>query len=232
MPKFGVIVYTAAPDAASSPQGAYVKVDGRECVLRSVELFVNGPDIAQVIVAVSPADAEAAKAKFGSHATIMGFRVAVAAGPTLRDQLRAAAEKLPEEVTHVIVHDAARVAVAAVDIDKLRDVAVERGAAALVAPLLSGTVIRIDESGTLTEPTPTRALRQLASPQAFDRKTFDELVATGLDAVLSRIAPVESSPLNVRVNGAGEAGLAKALIALLPKPKARASSNPFEEAQW
>lgn len=231
MSKFGVIVYTAAPDAASSPQGAFVKVDGRECVLRSVELFVNAPDVAQIVVAFSPADAEQAKQKFGSHALIMGFKVATG-GPALRDQLKAAAEKLPDDVTHVILHDAARVAVSAVDVERLLEGATKHDAVALVAPVLAGTLVRIDESGTLVEPASGKSLRQLATPQSFARKTFDELVAKGIDSVLSRIVPMESSPLNLRVNDARDAGLAKALIALLPKPKARASSNPFEEAQW
>ena len=231
MSKFGVIVYTAAPDASSSPQGAFVKVDGRECVLRSVELFVNQPDVAQIVVAFSPADADQAKQKFGSHALIMGFKVATG-GPSLRDQMKAAAEKLPDDVTHVIVHDAARVAVSAIDVERLFEGAAQRDAVALVAPVLSGTIVRVDESGTLVEATPGKALRQLATPQAFARTTFDEFVAKGIDAVMSRIVPMESSPLNLRVNDARDAGLAKALIALLPKPRARASSNPFEEAQW
>lgn len=231
MSKFGVIVFTAPPDAASSPLGAFVKVDGRECVLRSVELFVNAPDVAQIVIAVSPAEAEQAKGKFASHAMIMGFKLAVG-GPALRDQLKAAAEKLPADVTHVIVHDAARVAVAQADVERLFEAATKHDAVTLVAPVLAGSLVRVDESGTLVEPTPTKSLRQLATPQAFARKTFDELVAKGVDSVMSRLVPLESSPLNVRVNDARDAGLAKALIALLPKPKAKASSNPFDEAQW
>ncbi len=42
---------------------------------------------------------------------------------------------------------------------------------------------------------------------------------------------MNGSPLNVRLGGPGDAALAKALLALLPKPKVRAAS-PFEEAQW
>lgn len=231
MPKFGVIVHTAAPDASSSPQGAFVKVDGRECVLRSVELFVNQPDVSGIVVAFSPADADAAKQKFGSHLMIMGFKAATG-GPALRDQLKAAAEKLPADVTHIIIHDAARVAVSAIDVEKLLAAAVDHDAVVLVAPISAGTMVRLDESDTLSDPTPSRSWRQLATPQVYARKTFDELVAKGMDAVLSRVTPIESSPLNLRVDTAGDASLAKALIGLLPKPKAKVSSNPFDEAQW
>ena len=231
MSKFGVIVYTAAPDAASSPQGAFVKVDGRECLLRSVELFVNQPDVAQIVVAFSPADAESHKQKFGSHVAIMGFAVATG-GPLLRDQLRAAAAKLPDDVTHVIVHDAARVAVSPTDLDRLFDAAAMHDAVALVTTIPAATLVRLDESNTLSDPMPGRAFRQLATPQAFARATFDEMLLKGFDAILSRLTPLESSPCNVRVNGANEAGFAKAMIALLPRANSKASSNPFDEAQW
>jgi hypothetical protein len=34
------------------------------------------------------------------------------------------------------------------------------------------------------------------------------------------------------VGTGSDAGLAKALLGMLPKPKAKPLSNPFEEAQW
>lgn len=230
MPKFGVILFSAAPDATASPAGALVKVDGREAIMRGVELFVNQPDIAQIIVGFSPADAETAKTKFGSHLMIMGFKLATG-GPALRDQLKACAEKLPADVTHVVVHDGARVAVSPLDLEKLFEAASKHEAAALVTPI-AGTVVTLDEAGVLTNPTSGKSLRQLVWPQVYSKRVFDEILAKGFDSVLSRIAPVESSALNIRVNAASEAGLVKNMAQLLPKPKTKASNNPFDEAQW
>jgi 2-C-methyl-D-erythritol 4-phosphate cytidylyltransferase len=230
MAKFGVIVFCAAPDSNSSPSGALVKIDGREAVMRSVELFVNQPDVTQIVVGFSPADAENAKTKFGSHLMIMGFKLATG-GPQLRDQLKACAEKLPADVTHVVLHDAARVLVSSIDLDNLFQASTKHNAAALVAPV-SGTVVTLDESGTLSNPVSGRTLRQLAWPQVFSKKLFDEILAKGFDSVLSRITPIDSSGLNMRINAASEASLVKNLLALLPKPKAKASNNPFDEAQW
>jgi hypothetical protein len=34
------------------------------------------------------------------------------------------------------------------------------------------------------------------------------------------------------VSGGGDAGLVKQMISMLPKPKVKAPSSPFEEAQW
>ena len=230
MANFGVIVFTASPEAGASAQGAYVKVDGREALLRSVELFINRDNITQIVVGFTPADAEQAKAKFGSHLVILGFKAATG-GPSLRDQLKAAAEKLPADITHVILHDAARPAVSPLDVDKLLEAAESHKAVALVAPV-AGTTVRVDEAGTLNDPTPGKALRYLLWPQAFSRAVFDEIIAKGYDSVLSRIEPIDSSPLNLRVGSAADAGLLKAMISLLPKGKSKASTNPFDEAQW
>ena len=230
MPKFGVIVFCAAPDANSSPSGAMVKIDGREAVMRSVELFVNQPDVAQIVVGFLPADAETAKTKFASHLMIMGFKLATG-GPLLRDQLKACAEKLPADVTHVVLHDGARVLVSSIDVENLLSAAAKHDALALVAPV-PGTVVTLDESGTLSNPVSGKTLRQLAWPQAYSKKLFDEILAKGFDSVMSRIKPVESGALNLRINAATEASLVKNLLALLPKPKTKASNNPFDEAQW
>ncbi|HQY89439.1 MAG TPA: hypothetical protein PK402_12375, partial [Tepidisphaeraceae bacterium] len=66
----------------------------------------------------------------------------------------------------------------------------------------------------------------------FKRKVFEEVIKSGLGAVHSRLHLLDASPLSMRVNSAGDASLAKAHINLLPKPKTKASTNPFEEAQW
>jgi len=36
----------------------------------------------------------------------------------------------------------------------------------------------------------------------------------------------------VRLRGPGDASLVRAMLNLLPKPKIKGPSNPFEEAQW
>jgi hypothetical protein len=48
----------------------------------------------------------------------------------------------------------------------------------------------------------------------------------------SQFTLLKGSPLNVRVSGGGDAGLVKNMINMLPKPKAKPLSSPFEEAQW
>jgi hypothetical protein len=63
----------------------------------------------------------------------------------------------------------------------------------------------------------------------YDRKAFATLIAEKKEP--SPLTLIEGSPLNLRV-GDASAGTVKAMIGLLPKPKVKAPSNPFEEAQW
>jgi hypothetical protein len=43
---------------------------------------------------------------------------------------------------------------------------------------------------------------------------------------------VKGSSLNVRAGGPGEGSLIKTMLNMLPKPKIKPPSSPFEEAQW
>src|SRR4051794_1162109 len=55
MGAFSVIVATAAPPGMGAESaGAYVKIDGREALLRSVELFLNRDNIKQIQLVVQP----------------------------------------------------------------------------------------------------------------------------------------------------------------------------------
>ena len=51
MPVFTAVILTAAPAGmAAEAGGAFVKIDGREALLRSVELFLNRENVSQVIL--------------------------------------------------------------------------------------------------------------------------------------------------------------------------------------
>jgi hypothetical protein len=70
---------------------------------------------------------------------------------------------------------------------------------------------------------------QVLTPRIYDRAVFETLCAEQREP--SPLTLIEASPLNVRC-GEASAALVKAMVSLLPKPKVKASTNPFEEAQW
>ncbi len=229
-PKFAVLVLTAPPPGlAHEAGGAYVKVDGREALLRSVELFLSRPNVVQVQLAVLPADLARAKERYGAHLSFSGVKV-VGGGPRWADQLSAAATTVAAEATHVLVHDAARPVVPPADIDAVMAAAATHPAVGLSTPVRT-TVVEMDDGGQPVAYHPPPNFVHLLTPQAFDRPTFDALAKTRVETHPSKLTLVKGSPLNVRVGGPGDAGLAKAVLAIVPKPKVR-SSSPFEEAQW
>src|SRR3954463_4114011 len=115
MAVFSVLLVTAAPPGLPAEGGgAFVKIDGREALLRSVELFLNRENVKQVQLVVEPDALDEAKRKYGPT---LGFSAVKrrAGGVKWMEQLAAVADRIAEEATHVIVHDAARPAVPSSD---------------------------------------------------------------------------------------------------------------------
>jgi 2-C-methyl-D-erythritol 4-phosphate cytidylyltransferase len=231
MSTFSVILLTApSPDQAGEADGAYVKIDGRECLLRSVELFLNRENVKQILLAVGPERLDEVKHKFGAHLSFSGVKL-ISGGPLWLDQVAAAAAKVNADPTHVILHDAARPIVPFSDIDALMEAAAQRDVVGLCTPMRA-TLIETNEGGQPTAYHPANRFVQLQTPQCFSKSRFDEMAGTKQEMEASTVHLVQGSPLNIRVNHAGDAALAKTLLNLLPKPKKNPLTNPFEEAQW
>src|SRR3954468_1181427 len=105
---FSVLLLTAPPAGqAAEAGGPFVKIDGRESLLRAVELFLNRDNVKQILVAFPEDMMEEAKRKYGGHLSLFGVKL-LGGGPRWMDQLAAGAEKLSPDTSHVILHDAAR----------------------------------------------------------------------------------------------------------------------------
>lgn len=231
MADFSVLLLTAPPAGqAGDGGGAFTKVDGREALLRTAELFLNRANVKQILMAFNPEAIEEAKKKYGVHLGFSGVKL-VSGGPKWIDQFSAAAEKIADDATHVIVHDAARPATPYSDIDAVMEAAEKHPAVALVAPLRN-RLIEVDEGGGAMAYHPPGQFVQLLTPHAFSRAQFMELAKSRSEPHASQLHLVSGSGLNVRVGGSADAGLVKQMIAMLPRPKVKAPASPFEEAQW
>jgi 2-C-methyl-D-erythritol 4-phosphate cytidylyltransferase len=230
-PTFSVLVLTAAPTGlAAESGGAFLKIDGRESILRSVELFLNRDNVKQVQVVFTPEDAEEGKRKYGGHLGLFGVKV-LTGGPRWLDQAAAALDKLTPDATHVLLHDAARPAVAYSDIDALMEAAAKSEIVTLATPLRT-PVAEIDDGGNpLAFHAPTQYM-QLLTPQSFSLAAFKEMATSKKEPHASKFTLLKGSPLNVRVGGPGDERLVKTMLGMLPKPKVKGPMNPFEEAQW
>ena len=230
-PTFSVVIPTAAPTGLGAEAGgAFVKIDGREALLKSVELFLNRDNVKQISVVFMDDFLEEGRRKYGGHFGFSGVKV-IGGGPRWIDQLAAAADKLAPEATHVIVHDAARPAVAYTDIESLMESAAKHPIVSLVTPTRT-PLVEVDEGGNaLAYHAPTRFMN-LVTPQVFTKDKFLEVANGKNEPHASEVTLLKGSPLNVRIGGGGDASLVRAMINMLPKAKVKPASSPFEEAQW
>src|SRR3954451_12090198 len=123
MAVFSVLLVTAAPPGLPAEGGgAFVKIDGREALLRAVELFLNRENVKQVQLAVADDAMEEAKRKYGAYLSFSGVKLLSAGAKRLED-VAASADGLSPGSTPVTLHDAARPAVPYSDIDALMEAA-------------------------------------------------------------------------------------------------------------
>ncbi len=81
---------------------------GRAMLLRTVELFTKRDEVRSIVVAGPPDDLDDFRDRFGAQLGFHGVRI-VAGGRTERwETVRNALQAVPEDATHVAVHDAAR----------------------------------------------------------------------------------------------------------------------------
>src|SRR4051794_41326807 len=97
MGNFSVLLLTAPPAGGGGEAGgAFVKIDGRESLLKTVELFLNRENIKQLQIVFLPENLEEAKRKYAPHLSFSGVKV-LSGGPKWIDQIAAAGGKISEE---------------------------------------------------------------------------------------------------------------------------------------
>jgi 2-C-methyl-D-erythritol 4-phosphate cytidylyltransferase len=138
--------------------------------------------VADVLIVAAPADAidEASEQLAQVDAEIH----IVAGGEHRQESVANALRMVPEDVSIVLVHDAARPLVPIEVIQNVVD-AVRNGAKAVI-PVLSlvDTIKRVNNNGIAIETVDRNQLRRVQTPQGFDRATLDlayqnpEVVAT------------------------------------------------------
>lgn len=231
MASFSVVIVTAPPFfAGADPASSLIKVDGREALLRSVELFLNRDEIKQIQLIVPSEKLEEIKRRHGGHLGFSGVKLSAAAAKYTA-QAAAAVEKLSPEVSHVIVHDAARPAVAYSDIDALES-ASEKGTVVALCSPLRHALVQLDEGRNPVGLVAASDYAQIMLPLAMKREKFIELAQANREPHAAELTLIAGSALNVRVSSASDAGVTKAMISMLPKPKTRGPLTPFDEAQW
>lgn len=201
--RIGVII-AAAGKSTRFGAGDKLSQDlgGRAVLLRTVEAFTKRDEVATIVVAGPPDDLEGFRSRFGPALGFNGARV-VAGGVTERwETIRNALAELPDDLTHIAVHDgarpcignelldrvfaAARVAPAVVPgvavRDTLKRVTEESFSAAeddAIADFILGDVGKASTTGKRVTETVSRTnLYAIQTPQVFDAALLRKAYAT------------------------------------------------------
>lgn len=219
----------------------FAQLDNRPIFLRSIELFVNRPDVVNVLLAVSPDDLDVVKEKYAANLMFMGVKL-VKGGAERFESVRAALAEVPEEAELVCVHDAVRPCVLPSWIDAVFAAAAEHGAAILAAPL-TGTIKRVDNEIIVESPS-REGLFEAQTPQVFRTALLrDAYTALPADAVPTddamvveqaghAVRVVATDRRNIKITGPGDLELAAATLKGMNTRPDRGPRGPFEEAQW
>ncbi len=243
MAKVAVIIPAAgkAERFGGEENKTFTKLDGRPLFIRSIEHFVNRDDTCQIILAVSPEDAEAMKSKYAPNLAFMGVKL-VEGGARRCDTVRAALEAVADEADLVAIHDAARPCLTAEMIDDVFAEAAKSGAAILACPL-TGTIKRVSDSLTIDQTTPREGLYEAQTPQVFRKdvlrdayaKLDPETEVTDEAQVVEQtghpVTVVKSDASNLKITTKQDLAVATAILKARPR-KTTPKMGAFEEAQW
>ncbi|MGW7455340.1 2-C-methyl-D-erythritol 4-phosphate cytidylyltransferase [Streptomyces sp. NPDC054787] len=151
---------------------------GTPMLIHAVRAMARSRAVSLVVVVAPPAEAAEVRLLLAEHALPERTEILVVpGGETRQESVRAGLDALPQDVTSVLIHDAARPLVPVDTVDAVVE-AVRDGAAAVVPALPLADTVKEVEPGKPGEPepvvaTPERArLRAVQTPQGFDLATL------------------------------------------------------------
>lgn len=240
MSQFAVILPAAGKSQrfGTGRKKVFVELDGRPVWIRAAEAFINRPDVAQTIIAVSPDDLDWFKDKFRPNLAFMPVEL-IAGGAERADTVQRALARVRADIDYVAVHDAARPLIAKEWIDSVFKAAIEHDAAILATPVTQ-TLKRVGAGHTIQETVPRDELWAAQTPQVFRRTLLmeafakrDGFVATDEAQLVERIGHlvqvVPGSPINLKITTQEDLRMAAALLETLPKEKLPRALHPFAD---
>jgi 2-C-methyl-D-erythritol 4-phosphate cytidylyltransferase len=193
----------------------FCELDGRPIWLRSLDPFLQHPEVVQRILVLSPDDLDSFREHYAGHLAFLDLEL-VPGGAERADSVQAGLARVRQDVELVAVHDAARPLVTEQAITAVFASATKTGAAILAEPITS-TLKRVvagseaSAEGPVIEATVSRErLWAAQTPQVFRRDWLLEayarregFVATDEAQLVERagyaVHLVPGSPTNIKV---------------------------------
>lgn len=139
--------FSTADDLVAPPEKNKIELDlaGRPVFQRSIELFVKRTDVVQIILAVKPDTLDQFKLRYGDRMSFYNVKI-VAGGEVDRWQtVMKALEAVPDDCTHVAIHDAARPLASSDLIDRVFDAA-RKYNAVIPGRIVSATLKKVEQT--------------------------------------------------------------------------------------
>jgi 2-C-methyl-D-erythritol 4-phosphate cytidylyltransferase len=157
---------------------------GRPVLHRTVELFTNQDTVAAIIVAAPAEDRafEEFKRRHADKLALLGVRLCRGGAGHRHESVRNALALVPEDCTHIAVHDAARPCTPPELLDRLFDAA-QKGAAVIPAVAVPDTLKRVVETEEEREEDPLDRILGTAKGPVKVRRVGETLDRAGLVAV-------------------------------------------------
>jgi 2-C-methyl-D-erythritol 4-phosphate cytidylyltransferase len=247
MTKVAVIIPAAGASSrfGGKEKKPFAKIGERAVFLRTLELFVNRDDVCQTILAISPDDYDMVKSRYGANLGFMSVKI-VRGGAERYQTVMAALELVEDEAELVAIHDAVRPCVTAEKITEVFQAAAKNGAAILASPV-TATLKKVESNNEITATVDRKDLYMAQTPQVFKtaliKDAYQKLTSSKenknitddaqvVELAGGKVFVVPNDQTNIKITVQSDLKLAEAILAILPKPKAKGPSNPFEEAQW
>lgn len=240
MAKMGVIVSTLAGPGQSQ---CLAKIKGREVFMRTLDLFITRDDVCVTLLLVGDDQAQQIKQKYGPHLAFASVKVV--SGKDHFEGVAAALEEIPDEAELIAVHDAARPAISAMQIDELAQTAAKDGAAMLAAPIRQN-IRKVDKQKKISAILSSADLWFAQTPQIFKAKVLRDAYAKRAefaqgcadDADLVAAAGVAATVLksswrNIRIVSHDDLTVAGPIVDAVPKAKLKGPTGPYaEDKMW
>lgn len=222
----------------------FVNLDGRAVWLRTVEHFINRPEVSQCIIVVAPDDQEMFRRRFGANLAFMNVQIADGGAERFESVANALALVKPE-VDLVAIHDAVRPCITEALITGVFAKAEKTGAALLALPVAE-TVKQVNDQHQVQATVARKGLWLAQTPQVFRRQWLVEAYANRgklgkdvtddaqlVEAAGHPVHVVEGAATNIKITTRQDLVLADAILKALPKPKPQGPVHPFaEEEMW
>jgi 2-C-methyl-D-erythritol 4-phosphate cytidylyltransferase len=136
---------------------------GREVLIRSIELFANREDVSSIVIAGphDEDDHQAFRERYGHKLGFYGVTLCKGGKDHRYESVLSALNEVPNDATHIAVHDAARPCASAQLIDRIFEAA-PRFDAVIPAVPVSDTIKRIEDA-----------------PEAVDEDPLDSILGSG-----------------------------------------------------